>query len=189
MKLSVSSEPGRRSVLKRLGAVSLAVGLAGCAGNGNGNGDGNGDGDDNGDGGDTIPGSDYPAVDDWLTETDVGAADGTYDGEILDMREESDVTIEVGSEGNGGSFAYDPSAVAISTGTEVLWEWTGEGGQHNVEAEPEDQIGESDFEFSSGEAVDGGDVEYTFTFDESGIALYHCEPHLSLGMKGSIVVE
>ena len=85
--------------------------------------------------------------------------------------------------------AYGPSAVAVSSGTEVLWEWTGEGGAHNVEAEPDEQIGESDYEFSSGDPVDGADNEYSYTFDESGIALYHCEPHLSLGMKGSIVVD
>ncbi|MFW5918430.1 MAG: plastocyanin/azurin family copper-binding protein, partial [Haloferacaceae archaeon] len=77
----------------------------------------------------------------------------------------------------------------VSTGTEVLWELTGEGGDHNVEAEPDEQIGESDYEFSSGEPVDSADEEYTYTFDDPGIALYHCEPHLSLGMKGSVVVE
>ncbi|MEF8814564.1 MAG: halocyanin domain-containing protein [Halovenus sp.] len=180
----------RRTVLRSVGVLSTAgiAGLAGCSGDDDG-GDGNGDGGDDGDGGNTIPGSEYPAVDEWMTETDIGDADGTYDGEIMDLRDESDVTIDVGAEGNGDGYAYGPSAVAISSGTEVLWDWTGEGGLHNVEAEPDDQIGESDYEFSSGEAVEGEDNEYSFTFDESGIALYHCEPHLSLGMKGSIVVE
>ena len=175
------TEADRRTVLKSLGVLSTAgvTGLAGCGGNGNG--DGNGAG--------TIPGSDYPAVDEWLTETDIGGADDTYEGEIVDLRDESDVTIDVGSEGNGGGYAYGPSAVAISAGTEVLWDWTGEGGQHNVEAEPDEQIGESDYEFSSGDAVAGADNEFSFTFEEAGIALYHCVPHLSLGMKGSIVVE
>lgn len=37
--------------------------------------------------------------------------------------------------------------------------------------------------------IEGDDNEYSHTFDESRIALYHCEPHLSLGMKGSIVVD
>jgi halocyanin-like protein len=173
------TEPDRRTVLRSLGVLS-AVGLTGLAGCG---------GDGNGDGAGAIPGSEYPAVDEWMTETDIGDADDTYEGEIVDLRDESDVTIDVGAEGNGDGFAYGPSAVAVSTGTEVLWEWTGEGGQHNVEAEPDDQIGESDYEFSSGEAVEGDDIEYSRTFDESGIALYHCEPHLSLGMKGSIVVD
>jgi halocyanin-like protein len=167
-------------MLKSLGGLSIVglTGLAGCSSNG-----------DGGNGADTIPGSDYPAVDEWMTETEVGDADDTYDGTILNLRDENDVSIDVGSSGNGDGYAYGPSAVAVSAGTEVLWEWTGEGGAHNVEAEPEDQIGESDYEFSSGEAVQGDDIEYTHTFDESGLALYHCEPHLSIGMKGSIVVD
>jgi halocyanin-like protein len=189
MRPSTLLDINRRTVLKSVGAFSAAgmTGLAGCGGNGDGNGNGNGDG--NGNGPETIPGSDYPAVDEWMTETEAGGSDSRYDGDIVDLREESDVTIDVGAEGNGDGYAYGPSAVAISAGTEVLFDWTGEGGRHNVEAEPDDQIGESDYEFSSGDAVSGEDNEYTHTFDESGIALYHCEPHLSLGMKGSIVVE
>lgn len=179
--------PERRRVLRTVGMLSTAgiVGLAGC----NGDGDGGGNGDGNGDGADTIPGSDYPAVDDWMTETEVGDSDDRYDGDIQDQREESEVTIDVGAEGNGNGYAFGPSAVAVSSGTEVLWEWTGEGGTHNVVAAPDDQLGESDYEFSSGDPVSEAGTEYTFTFDESGIALYHCEPHLSLGMKGSIVVD
>lgn len=102
-----------RTVLQVLGAFSAGgtVSLAGCTG------DGNGGGSD----AETIPGSDYPAVDEWMTETEVGGADDTYEGEILDLRDESNVTIDVGAEGNGGGLAFGPSTVAISAGTEVLW--------------------------------------------------------------------
>lgn len=124
-----------------------------------------------------------------MTETEVGGADDTYDGSILDLREESEVTIDVGAAGNGDGYAFGPSAVAVSTGTEILWDWTGDGGRHNVVATPDAQIGESDYVFSSGDPVSGADNEYTYTFDETGIALYQCEPHLSLGMKGAVVVE
>lgn len=179
MTRSAFTEGDRRTVLKFLGTLSTIgiTGLAGCTGEGGEN------------GADTLPGSDYPAVEEWLTETKVGDADDTYEGAVLDLREESDVTIDVGAPGNGDGFAFGPSAVAVSTGTEVLWDWTGEGGQHNVEAEPDAQIGESDYEFSSGEPVLGSANEYSTTFDEPGIALYHCEPHLSVGMKGAIVVD
>lgn len=179
MKSTTLTDADRRSVLKSVGLLSTAglVGLAGCSGDGD------------GDGAEAIPGSEYPAVDEWMTEEDVGDSDDTYDGEILDLRDEGDIAIDVGSQGNGDGYAYGPSAVAISAGADVLWDWTGEGGLHNVEAEPEDQIEESDYEFSSGDPVEGADNEYSFTFDESGIALYHCEPHLSLGMKGSVVVD
>jgi halocyanin-like protein len=181
----------RRTVLS-LGALAVGGGLAGCTADSDGDSDGDGGGDDGGDNGDSSDGGvsveDYPAVDEWLTETEIGAADGNYDGTIADQRGQDDVTVAVGAEGNDGNFAYDPPAVAVSTGTEVAWEWTGEGNPHNVEALPEEQIGESDYEFSSGEAEGGSGVKYRRTLDDPGIVLYHCEPHLSLGMKGAIVV-
>jgi halocyanin-like protein len=172
----------RRSVLRAFGTLSTAglVGLAGCGG-----GEG-GDGDD----GDGAPsGDEYPAIDDWLTETDVGGADDTYDGTLDDRRGTDEITIDVGSEGNGGNFAFGLSAVVVSAGTTVVWEWTGEGGLHNVVAEPDEQLGESDYTFSSGDPVDTAGVEYSRTLDEPGVALYKCVPHLALGMKGGIVVE
>lgn len=158
-----------------------AVGIAGCSGGGDGDG---GDGD-----GEEFTGEDYPSIDEWLTETEVGGAADNYDGTLVDRRDRDTVTVDVGTQGNGGAFAYDPPAVVVSTGTTVEWSWTGEGNPHNVEAEPDEQIGESDYEFSSGEAVGGSGVQYTHTMDRAGVALYHCEPHLSLGMKGAVAVE
>lgn len=131
---------------------------------------------------------DYPAIDTWLTETTVGAADDTYDGSLTDRTGQATVTIDVGAAGNGGDYAFAPSAVAISTGTTVEFDWTGRGQQHNAEAIPNEQIQESDYTFSSGEPVDSTGVQFTYTFDQAGIALYHCEPHLPLGMKGGIAV-
>jgi halocyanin-like protein len=160
----------RRSFLRTAGAAAV-VGVAGCSGDGDGG------------------GSEYPAIDEWLTETEIGGADDTYNSSVLGRRDRDTLTIDVGASGNTGNFAYDPSAVLVSTGTEIEWSWTGEGNPHNVEAEPDDQIGESDYEFSSGEAEGGSGVKFTYTMDEAGIALYHCEPHLSLGMKGGIAVE
>lgn len=55
-------------------------------------------------------------------------------------------------------------------------------------AAPADQLGESDYEFSSGEAEGGSGVKFTYAMDAPGVALYHCEPHLGLGMKGGIAV-
>lgn len=163
-----------------LGAAGVAatVGLAGCGGNGGGNGDG-----------DTVPGDEHPEIDEWLTETDIGDSADNYDGTLLDWTGRDTVTIDVGAEGNGGSFAFGPAAVLVSTGTEVAFSWTGEGNPHNVEALPEEQLGESDYTFSSGEAEGGSGVKYTHTMDTAGIALYHCEPHLGIGMKGGIAVE
>lgn len=134
----------------------------------------------------TRSGGVYPAVAEWLTETEVGDAAPNYDGTIVDRRDQDPVGLDVGTGSTGTEF--DPPAVAVSPGTTVHWRWTGEGGAHNVEAEPEDQIGESDFEFSSGEPVDEKGKTYEEAFDEPGIALYPCEPHLAVGMKGAIVI-
>jgi halocyanin-like protein len=162
----------RRAVLRGVG-VATAVGVAGCAGGGDGG----------------VSGSDYPAMDEWLTETEVGAATDGYDGRVTDRTGSDTVTVAVGAEGNGGYFVFDPPALLVSSGTTVEFSWTGRGNPHNVEAEPAEQIGESDYEFSSGEAEGGEGVKFTQTMDRAGVALYHCEPHLSLGMKGGIAVE
>lgn len=174
--------------------ATVAVPVAGCTGDGGSSGNG-GDGEDGGAGGGTasptatgVSGTEYPLIDRWLTETDVGGADDTYDGTLVDTRDREELTVDVGAPGNGDHFAFAPSAVVVSAGTTIRWAWTGEGGAHNVDAEPDDQLGESDYTFSSGDPVESSEKTYTQTLDSTGIALYHCEPHFSLGMKGGIAV-
>jgi halocyanin-like protein len=101
-----------------------------------------------------------------------------YDG-VVDATGTSEVTIEVGAEGNDGAFAFGPAAVRVDPGTTVVWEWTGDGGSHNVAAESGD--------FESKMASEAG---HTFeqTFDEEGIHKYACTPHKPMGMKGAVVV-
>ncbi|MFC7134747.1 MULTISPECIES: halocyanin domain-containing protein [Salinibaculum] len=161
------------------GAALATVVLAGCGGPA-------GDGEDGAAG---LQGSDYPPVDEWLTDTTVGDADDTYDGTLVDLRDNDEVDIDVGSEGNGGNFAFGPSAAVVSVDTTVRWVWTGEGDAHNVEADPEEQLGLSDYTFTSGQPVESDSEVYTQTLDGTGVALYHCEPHLGVGMKGGIAVE
>ncbi|WP_435349322.1 halocyanin domain-containing protein [Haloarchaeobius sp. HRN-SO-5] len=104
---------------------------------------------------------------------------GNFDG-VVDHTGESEVTVEVGAQGNGGAFAFGPAAVRVDAGTTVVWEWTGDGGSHNVSA--------SDGGFESDLVGDSG---YTFeqTFDSAGTVKYVCTPHEGLGMKGAVVVE
>lgn len=192
-KLHILSLPGglgtgmnkytRRRVLQVTGAT-VAVGLAGCA-----TGNGDGDGTDGGSDGGRPSGEDYPAIDGWLTETEVGGSADNYDDLLRDRRDRDTVSVNVGAAGNGGDFAFAPPALVVAAGTEIRWSWTGRGGLHNVEAIPNEQLGESDYTFSSGEPVDAEGVQFTRTLDEPGVALYHCEPHLSVGMKGGIAVE
>ncbi len=100
----------------------------------------------------------------------------------IDSREDDAVTILVGAGDDG--FAYDPAAVAVSPGTEITFEWTGEGGAHNVEVYdgPAD-IGYEDLEDEAG-------FTHTATVDEDdrGITRYFCTPHEAQGMKGAVVV-
>jgi len=102
-----------------------------------------------------------------------------FDG-IVDRRGEDEVTVEVGVEGNGDYWAFGPAAVRVDPGTTVVFEWTGEGGAHNVVAD--------DGSYSSGDAVLDAGTTFEQTFEETGISKYYCDPHLAVGMKGAIVV-
>lgn len=170
----------RRQFVAAAGTTGLAVGLAGCSG---GNGDGSGNGGGGYDGGDDGSGDDYSAAEqrvvDYLNED---PADGTFEGTFVDKTGADEVVVTVGAEGNGADYAYAPSALRISPGTTVSFEWTDGGSLHNV-VSAED----SDFSFDSGETKKEGDP-FVQSFDEAGVALYYCSPHQALGMKGGIVV-
>jgi halocyanin-like protein len=105
------------------------------------------------------------------------------DGGIEDLRGESEVTVEVGASGNGGNVAFSPAGIWIDPGTTVIWEWTGDGGDHNVVATDGPAPLESEL---IGEA--GATYEFEFTEEHAGITNYQCEPHASLGMLGAVAV-
>ena len=87
-------------------------------------------------------------------------------------------TVEVGA-GSGTSFA--PEEVTIAPGDTVVWEWTGEGGAHNVVAE--------DGAFNSGSPEEGSGITFEHTFQETGEFPYYCAPHEAVGMVGTVVVQ
>ena len=144
------SDLSRRRILRGAGAVLAAGAVAGCTG-----GDGEGD-----------------SVDGHLS----GA--NNYDGTVVDMTGESEVTVAVGA-GNG--LAFDPAAVRVDAGATVTWEWTGRGGRHNVVSGEE-----SASTFESGLAREAG-TTFRQTF-ESGPQLYLCSPHRARGMYGAVAV-
>ncbi|WP_336327312.1 halocyanin domain-containing protein [Halovenus sp. HT40] len=112
---------------------------------------------------------------------------GNFDGATADATGMDTVTISVGA-GNQG-LLYDPAAVVIEPGTTVEWEWTGNGGAHNVYNDDAlSSVNERLFE--SGEPVDATGVQYEFTFESSdtGTHPYACSPHRALGMRGVVVV-
>jgi halocyanin-like protein len=123
----------------------------------------------------TPPETDYPAVDEWLADV------GIWDGTIADETDAETTTVTVGAEDHRGAFAFSPPAVKISPGTTVAWEWTGEGGGHDVVFEDAD-IRTDDISVEPG-------VHFEHTFDESGVYRYVCRPHEGVGMKAAVVVE
>jgi halocyanin-like protein len=107
---------------------------------------------------------------------DVSNVDG-----VVDRRGNDGVVVEVGVDANGGAFGFGPVAVRVSPGTTVRWEWTGEGGGHNVVADGGT--------FNSGEPDSSADTTFEHTFEETGTYLYVCTPHEAIGMKGAVVVQ
>ncbi|WP_233752281.1 MULTISPECIES: halocyanin domain-containing protein [Halostella] len=119
----------------------------------------------------TSRGSD--GLDGWFDDVD------NYDG-IVDRTGEDEVSVQVGSQANGGGFGFGPAAVSVSPGTTVVWEWTGEGGSHDVQAD--------NGSFAS-QMTDEAGHSFAHTFDGTGTTKYYCMPHKAMGMKGAVVVE
>jgi len=107
----------------------------------------------------------------WLNGVD------NYDGSTVDATGQDEVTIAVGARGNGGGFAFDPPAVRVDPGTAVTWEWTGEGGAHNLVAE--------DGRFETELVSESG---HTFERTVEETVRYYCAPHRGVGMKGVVEV-
>jgi len=156
----------RRTLLRSAGGVGVLT-LGGCLG-GSGS---DGSNESTTEGGDAGDGTEGPQFGDWFRGT------SNFDGAV-DRAGQDEVTVRVGAEGNGGNLAFAPAAVRVSTGTTVVWEWTGQGGLHNVV--------EQDGAFES----ELRNADYTFeqTFTEPGTVLYLCSPHRSQGMRGAVVV-
>jgi len=102
-------------------------------------------------------------------------------GSTVDATGQDTVTVEVGVQQGGGAYGFGPAAVHVDTGTTIEFEWTGNGGGHNVVQEGGDTL-------DSGSAVGEAGVNYEVTLDEAGIYRYFCSPHKGLNMKGAIVV-
>ncbi|MFB6096807.1 MAG: halocyanin domain-containing protein [Haloferacaceae archaeon] len=119
-------------------------------------------------------GSEKPQFGSWLQ-----GVDGGY----KDLRGNGEVTVQVGADGNGGAYAFAPAGIWVDEGTTVKWEWTGEGGAHNV-------VGNSGpaSDMNSGSPTAEQGVHFEHTFESGGITEYYCNPHQGLGMKGAVAV-
>ena len=173
--MSRVSSVGRRTFLKTTSTVVVGgVVLAGCTGSSS----------ETNDGG-TVDTTNSPAsgggtesdgasaFSGWLSDT------GNYNN-VVDKTETSEVTVSVGTSGNNGPYAFAPPAIEISSGTTVLWKWTGKGSSHNVVA----QDGSFESEMKSHQGA-----TFEHPFDSTGTYKYYCTPHKAMGMKGGIVVK
>jgi halocyanin-like protein len=165
----------RRTFVRTTAALGVTTALAGCGGSSGGDGSDGSDGSDGNDGSNGGSGSQ-----EFLSEEpDYGGFldDANSYEQTVDMTGSDSVTVEVGA---GDGLAFGPAAVAVSSGTTVTWEWTGEGGDHNVSG--------SDGNFDSETAGEEGHT-FEHTFEESGTYTYVCTPHEAVGMLGAIHVE
>ena len=89
---------------------------------------------------------------------------------ILFSQTTHDVTVQ--------NFSFSPQSVTITVGDIV--KWTNISGTHNVRA--------NDNSFYFGPAAPAP-WEFTHTFTAVGDFPYYCEPHLSMGMTGTIIVQ
>lgn len=90
------------------------------------------------------------------------------------------VTVTVGASGNGGDLAFAEPAIAVGLDTTVEWEWSGEGGPHNVV--------HVDGAFDSGPPETNRSSPFRHRFTETGTYRYRCETHADSGMKGAVTV-
>ncbi|GAB7091243.1 hypothetical protein JCM18237_15140 [Halorubrum luteum] len=105
-----------------------------------------------------------------------GCSDDDDGEEQTDFTGQDTVSVDVGA-GNGLEFA--PADITVDVGTTVVWEWTGQGGAHDVVAE--------DGEFESELVTEAGHT-FEHTFDEPGTYEYVCTPHQTSGMVGTVEV-
>lgn len=146
----------RRTVLKATAAGMAAATSAGCLG--------------------TLGGNDE-ATDESVDFDGWFSGVSNYDG-VVDATGQSETEVLVGAKGNGGSLAYAPAAVKVSTGTTIVWR--SKGGMHNVI--------DSEGAFESEMMSDAGET-FSHTFESAGKYTYFCSPHKQMGMKGAVVIE
>lgn len=95
----------------------------------------------------------------------------------LDLRHYDDVRIAVGA---AGGLRFAPVAIQVTSGTRIVWEWTGRGGEHDVV--------EVNGAFESPLETEAG-FRFEQVLHESGHYMYSCIPHDHMGMRGAVVIE
>ena len=103
----------------------------------------------------------------------------TMSGDIGLLQDEGEVhTVTV--DGFGSNIRFVPETLTINEGDSVRFLWSGQLLPHNAI-----EVNEV---FNSGDAMRNVDYTYNFTYNQSGVYEFYCEPHRDLGMLGEITV-
>ena len=97
-------------------------------------------------------------------------------GLFQDEGKEHTVTVD----GFGSNIRFVPETLTINEGDSVRFLWSGQLLPHNAI-----EVNEL---FNSGDAMSNVDYTYNFTYNQSGVYEFYCEPHRDLGMLGEITV-
>ena len=101
----------------------------------------------------------------------------TIPGSLSEVSTSEEVVVTVDST----NLRFSPSSVTITEGDTVRFFWSGELLAHNAVAE--------DGLFDSGDTSRNVDYAFTFEAGTNGTHQYVCEPHESVGMVGTVIVE
>jgi plastocyanin len=89
--------------------------------------------------------------------------------------------------GPDGQYSFSPASLSVAVGETVRWRW--DSANHNivVDQQPDD----ADWTGTDGDASKtyGEGHTYEYTFETPGAYDYFCQPHASLGMRATVVVE
>ncbi|MDL0126398.1 plastocyanin/azurin family copper-binding protein, partial [Halobacterium salinarum] len=83
---------------------------------------------------------------------------------------------------NGGTYGFGPAAVRVDPGTTVSFEWVSNTHNILIDAQPDGA------DWGGHDPIENTGFTHTHTFDTEGVYTYYCNPHLTMGMKGAIVV-
>lgn len=173
----------RRTLLRRA-IVAGGIALAGCTENGS-----EGETPDSGPATSTATGTEKSTSTETTEPTPTGSPTGTRTStptptEAGTPSPKPDQTVIVGPD-EGDQFRFVPESFTVSPGDTVLWVWETAG--HNVH--PTGQPSGAHWPGKDEEFGYDDGTTYAYTFGVSGTYTYVCEPHQSLGMKGSFNVK
>ena len=104
----------------------------------------------------------------------------TMSGDIVLLQDHSGEVHTVTVDGFGSNLRFVPDTLTINEGDSVQFLWSGQLLPHNAIEQNE--------VFNSGDAMRNVDYTYTFSYNQSGVYEFYCEPHRDLGMLGEITV-